>query len=149
MFQMWGVILCNPLTYNPLPSAFFFIFWLHHVACSILVPWPGIEPKPPVAEAQSLNHWTTREVHHISSLNSSFNHVHGNKSQNLAPPTLSHLYSTKNMQVCIYILIHICICIYSQSWWQERKYVKYEMQGKVSENHSESRLEDILIKSTF
>ena len=27
-----------------------------------LVPWPGIEPKPPALGAQSLTHWTTREV---------------------------------------------------------------------------------------
>ena len=27
----------------------------------ILVPRPGIEPVPPAMEAQSLNHWTTRE----------------------------------------------------------------------------------------
>ena len=32
------------------------------VACSILVPQPGIEPVPPAVEAQSLNPWTTREV---------------------------------------------------------------------------------------
>ncbi|XP_073665439.1 solute carrier family 22 member 18 isoform X11 [Tursiops truncatus] len=31
-------------------------------ACGILVPQPGIEPVPPAAEAQSLNHWTAREV---------------------------------------------------------------------------------------
>ena len=28
----------------------------------ILVPWPGIEPQPPVLGAQSLNHWSTRKV---------------------------------------------------------------------------------------
>ena len=27
-----------------------------------LVPWPGFEPGPPVLGAQSLSHWTTREV---------------------------------------------------------------------------------------
>ena len=41
---------------------FFFFFWRHHIACGILVPQPGIEPAPPALEAQSLNHWTTREV---------------------------------------------------------------------------------------
>ena len=35
---------------------------VHHLACRILVPWPGIEPSPPVVEAQSLKHWTIREV---------------------------------------------------------------------------------------
>ena len=32
------------------------------MACGILVPRPGIEPVPPAVEAQSLNHWTTREI---------------------------------------------------------------------------------------
>ena len=39
-----------------------FCFWLHHAARGILVPKPGIEPMPPAAEAQSLNHWTAKEV---------------------------------------------------------------------------------------
>ena len=38
------------------------MFWLCCVACGILVPQPGIEPAPPAVEAQSLNHWTAREV---------------------------------------------------------------------------------------
>ena len=38
------------------------LFLLHLVACGILVPPPGIEPVPPRVEAQSPNHWTTREV---------------------------------------------------------------------------------------
>ena len=33
-----------------------------HAACGVLVPQPGIEPAPPALEAQSFNHWTTREV---------------------------------------------------------------------------------------
>ena len=41
---------------------FFFFFWPRRVACAILVPRPGIEPTPPEVEAQSLNHWTIREV---------------------------------------------------------------------------------------
>ena len=40
----------------------FFFFWPHYAACGILVPRPGIEPVPPALGAQSLNHWTTREV---------------------------------------------------------------------------------------
>ena len=33
-------------------------------SCSMwdLVPWPGIEPRPPALGARSLSHWTTREV---------------------------------------------------------------------------------------
>ena len=40
----------------------FLFFWLHHVACGILVPQPGIEPMPPALEEWSLNHWTAQEV---------------------------------------------------------------------------------------
>ena len=32
------------------------------VACEILVPPPGMEPTSLVLEAQSLNHWTAREI---------------------------------------------------------------------------------------
>ena len=34
------------------------------LSCSIrdLVPWPGIEPRPPVSGAWNLSHWTTGEV---------------------------------------------------------------------------------------
>ena len=37
-------------------------FLLHHKACWILVPWPGVRLVPSAVEAQSLNHWTTRNV---------------------------------------------------------------------------------------
>ena len=43
-------------------AAFFFFFWPRRAACGILVPQPGIKPAPPAVEAQSLNHWTAREV---------------------------------------------------------------------------------------
>ena len=41
---------------------YFYFFWTHSMARGILVPLPGIEPAPPAVEAQSLNHWTAREV---------------------------------------------------------------------------------------
>ena len=31
-------------------------------ACWVLAPRPGIKPMPPALGAQSLNHWTAREV---------------------------------------------------------------------------------------
>ena len=40
----------------------FFFFLPRHTACAILVHRPGIEPMSPALEAQSLNHWTAREV---------------------------------------------------------------------------------------
>ena len=39
-----------------------FFFLQHLSACGILVPLPRIEPLTPAVEAQTRNHWTTREV---------------------------------------------------------------------------------------
>ena len=52
------------LGWNYFLSGLFVLFWFwpHCMACGILVPWPGIKPAPLALEAQSLNHWTTREV---------------------------------------------------------------------------------------
>ena len=38
----------------------FFVFFCY-MACGILVPQPGIEPRPLAVKAQNLNHWTIRE----------------------------------------------------------------------------------------
>ena len=39
------------------------MFWFFGpTICGILVPWPGMETAAPALEAQSLNHWTPREV---------------------------------------------------------------------------------------
>ena len=40
----------------------FYVFWLHHVVCGILVPQPRMEPVPPALEAYDLNRWASREV---------------------------------------------------------------------------------------
>ena len=36
-------------------------FWPHCEAYGILVPWPGIEPRPSEVKVWSLNHWITEE----------------------------------------------------------------------------------------
>ena len=42
---------------------YLFNFFLpHRIACRILVPLLGIKPMPPALGAQTLNHWTAREV---------------------------------------------------------------------------------------
>ena len=48
----------------------FFLFFFGHLsaACGILVPQGGMEAVSPVVEAQSLNHWTTREVPRVNAL---------------------------------------------------------------------------------
>ena len=37
-----------------------------HATCRILVPWPGIKPWPSAVDAQSPNHWTSREFSFFS-----------------------------------------------------------------------------------
>ena len=37
-------------------------FWLHHTACRILVPQPGIKPMALAVEVWSLSHQTIRKV---------------------------------------------------------------------------------------
>ena len=55
------VTICTPLIYEIFVSLFLssFFFVLCYRACRILT---GSEPIPSAVEAQSLNHWTTREV---------------------------------------------------------------------------------------
>ena len=55
------------LIYNSYFPSFFF-FWLSHVACGILVPWPRIELGPSAVKSWCLNQWTTREFLHFPSL---------------------------------------------------------------------------------
>ena len=38
------------------------------MVCGILVPQPGMEPVPPTVGAQSVNHWTIREVPSLLSI---------------------------------------------------------------------------------
>ena len=48
---------------EPMGKALRFFFFLPHgIACRILVPQAEIEPACPALEAQSLNHWTAKEV---------------------------------------------------------------------------------------
>ena len=53
---------------NPLVSLRFFLFVclrvcaFDHTEQHVELPWPGIEPMSPAAEAQSLNHWTTKKT---------------------------------------------------------------------------------------
>ena len=62
-FRKWISKCCSGLE-----PAFFFkmnyylFIWPQRVACGILVPQSGTEPRPPVLEARSLNHWTAGEV---------------------------------------------------------------------------------------
>ena len=57
--QVIRVCFLSPFSFLSLS---FFFLWLCHVACGILVPWPGIEPTQSALEARSLSHWTAREA---------------------------------------------------------------------------------------
>ena len=87
-----------------LPATLFFkiYFWPHHAACGILAPCPGIEPAPSALEAQSLNHWTTREVP-LLSLSVVFpSHIAFNKlvKWKSHPQDFTHFYFACYLHIC-------------------------------------------------
>ena len=49
---------------SPSLRTFLYYFWPCHVACRILFPPSGTEPRPLAVRAQSPNHWTAREFPH-------------------------------------------------------------------------------------
>lgn len=52
----------KPFCNTTLTGLFFFFFlWLQSFSCGILVPFPGIEPRPFVVKALSHNLWTTKD----------------------------------------------------------------------------------------
>ena len=67
LFSLGLTSFIHPMVRWP-PDCSVFFFFLHHTACGILLPWPGIEPVPPAWEVWSLNHWATREVLHMTAL---------------------------------------------------------------------------------
>ena len=52
---------CLSAIHSPAWSKNFFSlsFWLYCMTCGLLVPWPGIKPRPLAVKAWSPNHWTT------------------------------------------------------------------------------------------
>ena len=70
--EVTGTLRCNCVFFirssrgQGLYLIYFFPPWPRCLACGILVLRPGIEAMLPAVEAQSLNHWTTREI--LSSL---------------------------------------------------------------------------------
>ena len=55
-----SLITATVAVFVSLKKYFTFIFWLHHAACGILVPRPGIEPGSLAMRTRSPNHWTNR-----------------------------------------------------------------------------------------
>ena len=57
---------CSFVVFYSLTKSATFLFFFHFLVIPrglwVLVPWPGIKPVRPALAAQSLNHWTTREV---------------------------------------------------------------------------------------
>ena len=56
---LWICRLCKEKEDSKYHNDTFFFFG--HVACGILVPWWGTEPRPSAARALSANHWTSGE----------------------------------------------------------------------------------------
>ena len=47
--------------FNLSSRSLFVCLGYYTLACRILVPWPGVKPRPPAVKGLSPNHWTTRE----------------------------------------------------------------------------------------
>ena len=69
----------------------FLFFWLHHVACGILVPRLGIEPKPSAVRAWSPNHWTAREFPRLFKVGR-YPRGHLMEHSPPLPPTISDMF---------------------------------------------------------
>ena len=57
--------ICKKRNFSKFPPPFFFVFcffWLHHVACGILIPQSGIEHGTMAVRAHNPNYWTAREL---------------------------------------------------------------------------------------
>ena len=67
-FFMWTTLWMSlKCLLNLLQHCFRFTFWFWgQESCGLLAPQPGIEHVTPALEMQSLNHWTTGEVHLIT-----------------------------------------------------------------------------------
>ena len=59
-FSLHPILLQPPsfISWKQCHSFLYFYFWLYHVACEILVAWPGIKPKPSAVTTGSPNCWT-------------------------------------------------------------------------------------------
>ena len=53
-------VFSSPIHKSPQHMALITFLFFGLKACRILVPWPGIEPRPSAVKAQSPNHWVTR-----------------------------------------------------------------------------------------
>ena len=51
----------NDIVFGGFIYLFFCFCWLHHTACEILAPQPGIEPGPSAVRMWSPKQWTIRE----------------------------------------------------------------------------------------
>ena len=58
----WVFFLFFFLSFERREVLFTFIFWPHHTTCGILVPRPGLEPRPLALKSQSPNYWTAGKV---------------------------------------------------------------------------------------
>ena len=56
------VVACRIFSFSVACRIFSFGMWTLSFGIWDLIPWPGIEPIPPVLGAWSLIHWTTREI---------------------------------------------------------------------------------------
>ena len=53
--------ICPPQLVGPASIHFCLFFWLYHISCGTLVPWPGTKPRSPAVKVQIPKHRTSKE----------------------------------------------------------------------------------------
>ena len=71
------------------------VFLIHHTACGILVPQPGIEPGPPTVEAQNPSHWVPQDTEFCEQADKQFKNAVLKKLHEIMPKENS-MKSQKN-----------------------------------------------------
>ena len=65
----WQIVILLSKFGSPANILSLYFYWPHHAACRILVPSPGIKPRPLGVRAPSHNHRTTKEFPILCTLN--------------------------------------------------------------------------------
>ena len=85
---------------------FLFFFWPYHAACGILVPQPGIEPRPSSVRPQSLNHWTARKFPQEQFFSPMKHHITEGSLNSERRGWNRWQFSLEQVSVCIFITVY-------------------------------------------
>ena len=104
-----------------------FIFWPHHEAYGILVPWPKIESVPPALKAWSLHRGSLGEVPYRTSLDGSCH-----TSRSTSHPPVSRMPGWRAFCLfCEFFLVRIWLEEKGGKSWKEEKWFSFFETGSL------------------